>query len=656
MMNSKNIHPFWRAIGYVLLLHLLCLLSLSLCRIVFIAANLPAEGIDWTLLPTALLIGVKFDNLIASYLTALPLLVLSLGALCTMHATCLQRWMPVAVKVTAWYYAILYTPLLFTHVANARYYHFFENHLNIGVTEWFGFVDETAGLLFDDPTNWIFLMIALAMIVLFVLAVSLLAKRFAQGWQPRHTSWQQYLAFSLISILLWGGCFCGMRGSFQRYPLKVSFAYFCNSPFYNKVGVNPVFNIIKSAETGKNATPPILAAIDEQQALQFVQEQLHITPQDSLRPLLRPGNVQRLVEGQPNVVLIFMESMTIYNLERQGNGQWLTPYLRSLRDKSIYFPNCFSTGIHTNNGIVGVHYGFVPNFANTIMDVNSDLYTGLPYYLQQNGYATLCFVTGNPQYDNMNSFWRDNGIEQIYSLYDYPPEAAVNNFGVPDGYMLDFGLRKLAERSKDGHPFFASFLTVSNHGPYVIPDAFRSRGNTEEEQIIAYADDAIRRFMEAAEQTEWGRNTIFVLVADHGTPLPSPYEMTFPYNAIPLFIYSPLLQPQQIDRVTSQIDIWETVLSLLGIAYDNNCLGIDALNESRPYAFFVSNEHLGVSDGEWFWCYGLQSQQEHLYRIGSGEDLLQQESERAAAMRTYGLNMQRVNLMAIEKKWTEPCK
>ena len=50
------------------------------------------------------------------------------------------------------------------------------------------------------------------------------------------------------------------------------------------------------------------------------------------------------------------------------------------------------------------------------MDVNADIYTGLPYYLHQNGYANLCFITGNPQYDNMNSFWRDNHIDRIYSL------------------------------------------------------------------------------------------------------------------------------------------------------------------------------------------------------------------------------------------------
>ena len=446
-------------------------------------------------------------------------------------------------------------------------------------------------------------------------------------------------------LLLWGLVFLGMRGSLQRYPLAVSFAYFCDKPFYNKLGVNPLFNIIKSAESDSKKLPDEIAAIDEEEALAYVLNELQTAPTDSLPPLLRPGTVSSRVSGKPHVVMIFMESMTADNLELKGNGLWLTPFLRSLRDSSIYWSNCYSAGVHTNNGIVGAHYGFVPNFAKPSMDVNADHYTGLPYYLAQNGYSTMCFVTGNPQYDNMNSFWRDNSIQTIYSQYDYPREKVVNNFGVPDDYMFQWGLDKLTERSQEGRPMFATFLTVSNHAPYIVPEAYRARGENDEQRIIAYSDDALRHFIESVRQTQWGRNTVFVLVADHGTPRPSPYDMTLSYNRIPIFIYSELLQPERIDRVSAQIDLWPSVLSLLGFDYTNDCTGIDVFSQTRRYAYFVSNEHLGVCDGEYFWCYGIQSKQEHLYRLGSGENLLSKEPEKAADMRKYGLYMLRVNLL-----------
>ena len=656
-MRRNILTSFLRAAGYVIAIHLLCLLALTLCRIVLFVANMPEEGVNWSLLPTALLIGVKFDNLIACYVSALPAVVVPVSALCTMHRPDYSRWMKNLTCGVVWYYSVLYTLLLMVHVANARYFHFFENHLNIGVTAWFGFVGDTAGLIFGDATNWWFVLIALVLSVLYIWALVAINKCFAPSWQTADpSSWKQYFVSGVLTLLLWGAAFCGMRGSFQRYPLRVSFAYFSNDPFYNKLGVNPVFNIIKSAEYGKVQIPKEIAALDEQEAINYVQHELSIVPSDTLRPIVRHGSVQRSIEGTPNVVLIFMESMTSENLERKENGQYLTPYLRSLRDKSLYWANCYSTGIHTNNGIVGVHYGFVPNFAKPIMDVNADLYTGLPYYLFKSGYQTMCFITGNPQYDNMNSFWRDNHISDIYSLYDYEASAVVNNFGVSDSYMFDFGLRKLEERAAEGKPFFASFLTVSNHGPFIVPEAYRNRAANPQEQIIAYADDALRQFIESAQRTQWGKNTLFVLVADHGTNLPCPYEMVLSYNRIPVFMFGAGLAPQTIDRPASQIDIWPTVLSILGIDYDNNSLGIDLLNEPRRYAFFVSDDHLGVSDGEYFWCYGLHTQRECLYRIGSGDDLRTLEPERAADMRAFGMNMQRVNLLAIDKKWTEPCE
>ena len=522
-----------------------------------------------------------------------------------------------------------------------------------------------------------------------------------------------YVIGTLICVLLWGAVFCGMRGSFQLYPLHISFAYFCDHPFYNRLGINPVFNIIQSAEHGEESLPAGLAEIDEQEALQYVQESLHFTPADPERPLVRnswsgqeqqnqdkkqqPLEQQGLEEGQkqdmqqeqglrgmPNVVLVLMESMAAVNMERTNEkGEYLTPYLRSLREKSVFCANAYSAGIHTNNGIVASQYGFVPNFAKAMMSVNAPRFTGLPYYLAQAGYENIAFVTGNPQYDNMNAFWRDNSITEIYSQYDYPREARVNNFGVPDRYMFEWGLNKLNEKEKDSRivsgttdktnrhdmpenehrkeeeergkgKFFATFLTVSNHMPYVIPEEFAERGETDEERSIACADDAIRRFMEAAQATEWGKDALFILVADHGIAYGSLYDMGLHGNKIPIFFVHPELKPQVIEKPVSQIDIPETVLNLLGIAHENNGLGIDFLHESRPYAFFVSNEHLGVADEEYFYCYSIQTGRECLYRIGSGDNLAESDRERTAAMRQYGMAMERVNLMAIEKKWTEP--
>ncbi|MBP5477602.1 MAG: LTA synthase family protein [Paludibacteraceae bacterium] len=638
MMNS-GLRPLRDSILYLVRLHLLGLAVLSLCRLLLLWANMPAEGVDYGLLGRSLLIGLKFDNLIVCYIQALPVVALTLLTLCTLRRPDGQRLTDVCRRVIAWTEGVLYAVVIFIGVADARYFHFFDNHLNYQVTEWFGFASDTAGMVLQDRTNLLFLLIALLLIVLFEWLLVRITRQAAASRCTRDAAlpFRSWLLGAAVCVVLYGLVFIGMRGSLQRYPLKVSFAWFCDRPFYNKLGVNPVFNIIKTAENGGNTLPDFLAAVSLEEAEEYARTHSSDSITTGIPALSRPMNV----------VLVLMESMTRANLERQYNGHYLTPYLRALRDSSLYWSNAYSAGIHTNNGIVASQYGYLPNFARTMMDVNAGHYTGLPYYLQQAGYHNLAFVTGNPQYDNMNSFWRENHIPVIYSLYDYDENAVVNNFGVPDDYLFRWGIDKLNGQQE---PFFATFLTVSNHLPYVVPDSFLSRGGNDEERTIAYADDAVRRFMTVARQTPWGRNTLFILAADHGAPLDSPYEMNLQLNQIPVYFVAPGLQPQRYALPASQTDIFPTALAMWGIPYENTALGTDLLHGSRRYAVFASNDHLGVSDGEWFWCYGLDSRQEHLYRIGSGEDVKAAYPGRAEEMRRYGVCMQRVNLQRMKER------
>ncbi len=60
-------------IGFILAIHLLCLLALGVCRWLLLFYNAPASGIDWHFAWRAIAIGLKFDNLIACYVSALPL-------------------------------------------------------------------------------------------------------------------------------------------------------------------------------------------------------------------------------------------------------------------------------------------------------------------------------------------------------------------------------------------------------------------------------------------------------------------------------------------------------------------------------------------------------------------------------------------------------
>ncbi|MCD7930232.1 MAG: LTA synthase family protein [Tannerellaceae bacterium] len=347
-----------------------------------------------------------------------------------------------------------------------------------------------------------------------------------------------------------------------------------------------------------------------------------------------------------NIVIILMEGVSSKVLEhtlREGN--FLTPYLHELINKSYYFSNIYSAGIHTNNGIVATLYGYPTQFNKPMMPSENVYYTGLPVTLRENGHQTHFFVTGNPQYDNMNLFLRNNGFDNIHSQYNYPSDKIVNQFGVPDRYLFEYGLNML-NSSKVKAPFLATFLTVSNHPPLVIPDEYKNKNLTDYEAILTYTDDCIRYFMESASKEDWYENTLFVLTGDHGNLMgEQPYAMSLSYNQIPLIFYSPQFEdaPQTFEQPGLQIDVYPSIMELLGYSYINNTFGESLFSHTRPYAYFVSDTYMGCVNEELFYMFNPLSREESLYRYKekSTENILPLHPEIAEDMKTYGTSMLR---------------
>ena len=340
-----------------------------------------------------------------------------------------------------------------------------------------------------------------------------------------------------------------------------------------------------------------------------------------------------------------MESMSTDLLNVKEGGKPITPFLNQLIMKSYYFENVYSAGTHTNHGIMATLYGLPALFDRNMMkNVDIPLCQGLPYTLQQQGYRTMFFMTHEAQYDNMNAFLLENGIDEIYSQEDYPKNKRRNSFGVADDFLLEYGLNKINEKAKEPQPFLATMLTVSNHPPYIVPDEFESVSDEAQYQIVAFADDAIRQFMKGAEKEEWYKNTIFVLLGDHGKIVGSQtYEMPLSYNHIPLILYSPTFEdaPQQFRQLGGQVDVFPTLMGLLNRTYQNNTFGVDLFKTDRPNMFFSSDDALGCINHEFFYTYNFKAKIDGLYKYNdnSPENLVNQYQTKADSMRMYSAAM-----------------
>ena len=281
-------------------------------------------------------------------------------------------------------------------------------------------------------------------------------------------------------------------------PIKVSQAYYCEDPFLNQLGVNPAFNLLTSTLDDMRKENQELALMDGETAINQVQSILNREGIADISPIAQTVT-SATSATHPNIVFIFMESMSAKLMQAYGQSKNLTPYLDSLYHESLVFNNIYSAGIHTNHGMYSTLYSFP-----TIMKRNAmkgsviPVYSGLPTVLKDNGYYNLFFMTHESQYDNMNAFFRTNGFDEIHAEENYPKEKIANHFGVQDDYLYEYALPILNERAQSGQPFFTVLLSISNHPPYVLPSYFHPRSEKIEDQIVEYADWSIRKFMTEA--------------------------------------------------------------------------------------------------------------------------------------------------------------
>ena len=167
MQNNKR---FLLSAAWVLSLHILTLLFLSLFRLVeYMALGSMVSDTSASVVP-AFIRGVWFDNVIACYISVVPLTLTLLPA--SVLITC--RWMR---KTTVWWYGLLGSIAFMASAANIPYFAYFFKNINSSIFEWFGYAGTTAGMVTGEKSY--FLYIALFFICMALYIYSLAELKFA---------------------------------------------------------------------------------------------------------------------------------------------------------------------------------------------------------------------------------------------------------------------------------------------------------------------------------------------------------------------------------------------------------------------------------------------------------------------------------------------
>jgi phosphoglycerol transferase MdoB-like AlkP superfamily enzyme len=625
---------------FFLFIYLSGIFLFGFSRLIFIIYNLnQLSGIPFEVVLNSLFMGWRFDTVITCYIISVPFILYSIINIFNLRFKLFSN-------IIFYYMVILFSASLLICFADVPYYYQFDARLSFNAVK----MDSSTVILktiFEDYRYIMFFILYLLSAGTFTFIVLKINKYIiVEKWTKEKIygikSRIKSVAFSLVIIAL---LFLGIRGRVATSPIRWGTAFTSQYPFTNHLGLNPVFTFFRSYLDDNDTDNIKFDLINEETALSNVKGCFNSSKDSIYHSVLAR---KYLSQGKPlncNVVLILMESMTALKMGIFGNQDNLTPSLDSIARNSLFFRNFYSDGIHTSSGVYASLFGFPTlrtrhPFTNTS---NIQRFGGLPYTLMDNGYNTIMFVTQDEQWGNFGGFLTYNGFQKFISRKDYSYTGEEGIWGVPDHIMLEQAIPHLNALSKDSKPFFATLITASDHGPYILPEgiSLKPKSAKVELQLVEYADWSLGNFMKSASKQSWFENTIFVFVADHGMNFKPSYEISLPYHHIPLIIYSPkYIKPKEETKLGEQIDIYPTILSILNISFINNSFGIDLTHENHKYIFFTSDENIGCMDNEYFYI-STKTGSELLHKYQS-EDLtnyLPAHEDKAKEMSAYSKSM-----------------
>ncbi len=323
-------------------------------------------------------------------------------------------------------------------------------------------------------------------------------------------------------------------------------------------------------------------------------------------------------EQRPNVIFIGLESLSAKFMTRFGNEKNLIPSIDSLAKESIFFTNIQATGTRTIRGIEAITLSIPPTPGISIVkrENNENLFT-IGEVFKQKGYSRTFFYGGDSHFDNMNTFFGNNGFnivdrknklridEKIPTQRTQITESEItfeNAWGVCDGDLYEKVLKEADKQYKLQKPFFNLVMTSSNHKPYTYPDgAVDIPSGKSRDGALKYTDWSFRKFFEEAKNKPWFKNTVFVIMADHAAYSAGKTEINVESYHIPAFIFNlKNKNPEEINKLSSQIDIFPTLFGYLNWSYESNLFGKDITKmEPKDERALISNQlKLGLLKGD----------------------------------------------------------
>jgi phosphoglycerol transferase MdoB-like AlkP superfamily enzyme len=531
------------------------------------------------------LYGLRLDLAFAAYAALIPFLLVVLSGLFNSN-----KWVRVSLKAYTTLMLIFFTILCTSDLELFRIWGF---RLDASPLLYLNTPEEMFVSLGSSPL-WLLILLNLIINISFNYAYKKLIHPLTSCFGRERLLLLP--VFSLAGILL----IIPMRGGLQQAPVTLASAYFSETIFANQAAINIPWNFFYSLRKQNTETENPYIYLSSEKAGSLLNK-LYKLPRKSERR-------QILHTAKPNIVLIIWESFTTKAVEPLGGLAGVTPSFNTLSNEGTLFTNMYASGDRSDKGIVSLLSGWPAQPGASLLK-NPEKTLQIPHLSKsftKAGYRTSFYYGGTLDFANLGTYVKNGNFQNIISKEQFLKKERNAKWGVHDHVMLN-RIYSDIESEPLKQPFFKVLFTLSSHEPFDFPGAPHFNGKGASDMFLSalhYTDAAIGNFIASAREQDWYKNTLFIIVADHGHTYPggsAVYERE-KFHIPMLWLGGALAAPPtEINSTLSQTDLAASLLGQLSLPADEFRWSRDVfLRNSASFAPYFFKDGVGfVTDSSY---------------------------------------------------------
>lgn len=365
-----------------------------------------------------------------------------------------------------------------------------------------------------------------------------------------------------------------------------------------------------------------------------------------------------------NLIMIQVEALQQFVINKKINGVEITPNLNKWINKSMYFDNYFyqvSSGNTSDAEFMSLNSLYPADSGAAYYRYTEDTLDTLPIELGSKGYTTSALHGYTESFWNRNIMYKTEGFQTFYGGSSFNNDEEVG-MGLSDKSFLTQSLAKVEAQKQ---PYYSFLITLSSHYPFNDTAGYGDFNTGEYEGTlmgnylkgIHYTDQQLGMFLDQLEKDGTLDNSIVVLYGDHNA-IPKEYidqlykleninSATdldwYELQKVPMLIHFSKDANKGVNHTYSgQMDLYPTIANLFDINLKYS-FGKDILNPSSQNVIFRNGS---FTDGSIFYV----SWTDTYYDIGtkniiSETDELKRKKEAALTELNYSDNILNHNLI-----------